>query len=192
MMRNAAGIGAVRALRTAAVAALMLPLPAAADPAQQAWDLFAKHCSAYQAARDFTKVIAAFKPYDIELMTTADGTFQSGNTLIEDGVFGDTRFASFNVYMQRVNRGTIKTCNLVLGLDGDGGFAGLPDIARERAKALLGGDDTGVSGGPIVTMEGSKGTALHFHTPGFPPERTVNIIATEGFTTLGFHTVLAD
>ena len=124
--------------RTVAVAALMLPLPAAADPAQHAWGLFSKHCTAYQEAEDFTQVIAAFKPHEIEVMTTADGAFQTANALLEDEIFDGARFASFNVFMQRVNGGTIKTCNLVLSLEDDSDLETLPDMARERADALLG------------------------------------------------------
>ena len=37
-----------------------------------------------------------------------------------------------------------------------------------------------------------KGTALHFHTPGFPPEQTMHIIVSKGFATLGITTVRAD
>lgn len=154
------------------------------------WSLFTTHCVKYLEADTVKEAIAAFAPHTPELYSTTDGALQTGNAVIEDSSMPDTRFLIFNVSTTRLDGGVMKNCSLQISGD-QVALDSLSTFVQNNAPDLI-GDGSVPKGGFVITDKGPEGAALNISTPGFPPEKTVQVLSSKRFSSLSMHSMTAE
>ncbi len=161
-----------------------------AKPVEAVWSMFSTHCAKYLEANTPQEVVAAFKPYRLELGTTTDGALQAGSAVVENVANSKNTFISLQVFTTRIEGGVLRNCAMHVTGDSDE-FDQFSTFVQNRAGELL-GDEYNVKGGLVFGGKGLDGAALHISTPGFPPAKSISVIQSGQFRSVSIFSNNAD
>lgn len=156
-------------------AAALAATPADADPAQAAWDMFAKHCSAFADSKDGAAAIEALSDLDPSIGVTEDGWAMTGAAVSEtiEGIDGHVAMG-FNGTSD--DEGDSRTCSLHIISKSMDDLPDVAAIAEANADSLI-GEDLQRRGGEIHNFIG-QGVQYYYgyESPEFPPLKILTVL----------------